>query len=67
MRRLCSLHAIAAPRGDGLHPVLLTGLKRLAAERAGRVVAECDRRREGAAEPTKDRAADEEIARPHRA
>jgi hypothetical protein len=30
-------------------------------------VAECDRRREGAAEPTKDRAADEEIARPHRA
>jgi len=31
---LLSFHAIAAQRGDGLHPVLLEGLKRLSAERA---------------------------------
>ncbi len=37
MLPLLSLHAIAAQRGDGLHPVLLAGLERLAAERVERV------------------------------
>jgi hypothetical protein len=67
MLPLLSLHAIAAARGDGLHPILLAGLKRLAAERTEYVVAESTRAPEGSVEPTKDRAASEEIAKPERA
>ena len=63
MLPLLSLHAIAAQRGDGLHPLLLAGLKRLAAERAGRV-AESGREPEGAAEPTKDGVTREEKSAP---
>jgi len=59
-----TLHAIAAQRGDGLHPLLLAGLKRLAAERAGCVVAESGREPGGAAEPTKDRVTREEKSTP---
>jgi hypothetical protein len=44
MLPLLSLHAIATQRGDGLHPVLLAGLKRLAAARIEHVVAESGRR-----------------------
>jgi hypothetical protein len=33
MLSLLSLHAIAAQRGDGLHPVLLDGLRRIEAAR----------------------------------
>jgi hypothetical protein len=53
MLPLLSLHAIAAQRGDGLHPVLLAGLKRLAAERVERAAAETGRERAARiAEPT---------------
>ena len=43
MLPLLSLHAVAAQRGDGLHPVLLAGLKRLAAEPGEPGVAGCGR------------------------
>ena len=43
MLPLLSLHTIAAQRGEGLHPVLLADLKRLAAERVQRAVADCGR------------------------
>ncbi len=66
MLPLLSLHAIATRRGDGLHPVLLAGLKRLAAACIEHVVAEPGRREheEGAAEPAADGVAREEIAKP---
>jgi hypothetical protein len=69
MLPLLSLHAIATQRGDGLHPVLLAGLKRLAAARIEHVVAEsgCREHEERAAEPAADRVAHEEIAKPQRA
>jgi hypothetical protein len=66
-----SLHVIASQRGDGLHPVLLAGLKRLAAEhgdcaarearrepeeQAAEPIADCSMR--GVAKPPRDRAAD---------
>lgn len=52
-----SLHANAAQRGDGLHPMLLAGLQRLAMERVEYTAAETDRE-QGAriAEPTADNA-----------
>ena len=40
---LLSLHAIAAQRGDGLHPMLLAGLQRLATERVETTAAETSR------------------------
>jgi len=55
MLPLLSLHAIAAQRGDGLHPVLLDGLKRLAAERGEHVAAESGRDVQRTAGPTGDR------------
>ena len=58
MLPLLSLHAIAAARGDGLHPILLAGLKRLAAERTEHVATESIRAPEGSAEPTKDQRAE---------
>lgn len=67
MLPLLSLHAIAAQRGDGLHPVLLAGLKRLAAERGARVAAEPGCAQEGAAEPIGDAVTREEIANAQRA
>jgi hypothetical protein len=67
MLPLLSLHTIAAARGDGLHPILLAGLKRLAAERTEHVGTEATRALEGSAQPTKDRAASEEIAKSERA
>jgi hypothetical protein len=67
MLPLLSLHAIAAQRGDGLHPVLLAGLKRLAAERGVRVVADSGCPQEEAAEPTRDAVTREEIANAQRA
>jgi hypothetical protein len=66
MLPLLSLHAIAAARGDGLHPILLAGLKRLTAERTEHVGAESTRALESAVEP-KDRAASEKIAKSERA
>ena len=64
---LLSLHAIAVARGDGLHPILLAGLKRLTAERTEHVGPESTRALESSAEPTKDRAASEKIAKSERA
>jgi hypothetical protein len=43
MLPLLSLHAIAAQRGDGLDPLLLAGLQRLATERVEHIAAETDR------------------------
>src|SRR6202022_593030 len=43
MLPLLSLHTIAAARGDGLHPILLAGLKRLTAERTEHVGTEATR------------------------
>ena len=67
MLPLLSLHAIAAARGDGLHPILLTGLKRLTAKRTEHVGAESTRALESSAEPTKDRAASKKIGKSERA
>ena len=67
MLPLLSLHTIAAARRDGLHPILLAGLKRLTAERTEHVGTEATRAPEGSAQPTKDRAASEEIAKSERA
>jgi hypothetical protein len=55
MLPLLSLHAIAAQRGDGLHPVLLAGLQRLVTKRVEHAAAETGREH-GAhtAEPTAD-------------
>ena len=61
MLPLLSLHAIAAARGDGLHPILLAGLKRPAAARTEHVVAESTRAPEGSAEPTKDQHAERAV------
>ena len=41
MLPLLSLHAIATQRGEGLHPLLLAALKRVAAERVQHAVTEC--------------------------
>ncbi len=68
MLPLLSLHAIAAQRGDGLHPVLLAGLERLAAERVERVTTQSGREHdEYATKPTAERVAGEEVAKPPRA
>jgi len=68
MLPLLALHAIAAQRGDGLRPVLLAGLKRLATERAEHVAAESGRDHgKRAVEPTADRVTREEAAKPKRA
>jgi len=68
MLPLLSLHAIAAQRGDGLHPVLLAGLQRLATERVEHPAAETGREH-GAhtAEPTADNSTRKEPAKPQRA
>ena len=67
MLPLLSLHVIAAPRGEGLHPVLLAALKRLVGARAEHVVAESSRNQpERAAEPATDIGAREEIAKRQR-
>jgi hypothetical protein len=63
MLPLLSLHAIAALRGDGLHPVLLAGLQRLATGRVAHTVAETGRGH-GAAEPTPDNVTRKETAKP---
>jgi hypothetical protein len=65
MLPLLSLHAIAAQRGDGLHPVLLAGLQRLATERVEHIAAETHRFH-GArtAEPTTDNVTRKETAKP---
>ena len=67
MLPLLSLHAIAAQRGDGLHPVLLAGLKRLAAERGRHVAAESGSDEKRNAEPIGDRVARGESGKPQRA
>jgi hypothetical protein len=55
MLPLLSLHAIAAQRGDGLHPILLAGLQRLATERFECTTAETGREHgAGIAESTAD-------------
>jgi hypothetical protein len=64
MLPLLSLHAIAAQRGDGLHPILLAGLKRLAAERVEPTAAESAQER---AEPAADRVKRVESPKPMRA
>jgi hypothetical protein len=61
MLPLLSLHAIAAQRGDGLHPVLLAGLQRLATERVEHT--ETDREH-GAAAPRADNVTRKETAKP---
>ena len=53
MLSLLSLHAIAAQRGDGLHPVLLAGLQRLATGRVENTAADASREH-GNAKPTAD-------------
>jgi hypothetical protein len=65
---LLSLHAIAAQRGDGLHPVLLAGLQRLATERVECTTAETGREH-GAriAEPTADNVTRKETVKSQRA
>jgi hypothetical protein len=63
MLPLLSLHAIAAQRGDGLHPVLLAGLKRLATERVEHTAADTGREH-GSAEPTTDIVTRKETAKP---
>ena len=64
MLPLLSLHAIAAQRGDGLHPELLAGLKRLASERREPFAMERD---EGLiAGPAGDRPMRDRIANPQR-
>ncbi|HEY2526650.1 MAG TPA: hypothetical protein VGJ20_01680 [Xanthobacteraceae bacterium] len=69
MLPLLSLHAIAEQRGDGLHPELLAGLRRLAAEHGKGVAAEARGKQEGqSAEPAEDGAMREELradANPH--
>lgn len=68
MLSLLSLHAIAAQRGEGLHPVLLAGLKRLAAGHVEPVAAESGREQEDrAAEPTADRVTREGAGKPKQA
>jgi hypothetical protein len=65
MLAFLSLHAIAAQRGDGLHPVLLAGLKRLASERAEHPAAESGREHGGCpVEPTADPVTREEATKP---
>src|SRR5258705_4354692 len=55
MLPLLSLHAIAAQRGDGLHPVLLAGLHRLVTKPVGNAPAQTSRgHRPHTAEPTAD-------------
>ena len=68
MLPLLSLHAIASQRGDGLHPVLLAGLRRLATEHVERATAETGGEH-GAhnATPTADRATRKETPKPQRA
>jgi hypothetical protein len=68
MLPLLSLHAIAAQRGDGLHPILLAGLQRLATERFEHTTAETGREH-GArvAEPTADNVTRKETAKSQRA
>jgi hypothetical protein len=61
MLPLISLHAIAAQRGDGLHPVLLAGLQRLA---TGRVAHTETDREHGTAEPTAENVTRKETAKP---
>jgi hypothetical protein len=65
MLPLLSLHAIAAQRGDGLHPKLLAGLKRLAAASTDRTARESGGER--ANEPTADRVSCEDAVPPKRA
>jgi hypothetical protein len=68
MLALLSLHAIAAQRGDGLHPVLLAGLKRLATERAKHAAAESGRERgECSVKPTAEPVTCEEATKPRHA
>jgi hypothetical protein len=63
MLSLLSLHAIAAQRGDGLHPVLLAGLQRLATGRVENTAAETGSEH-GTAEPTADNVTRKETAKP---
>jgi hypothetical protein len=68
MLALLSLHAIAAQRGDGLHPMLLAGLKRLATERAEHPAAESGREHgERSIEPTADPVTREDSTKPRHA
>ena len=62
MLPLLSLHAIAAQRGDGLHPVLLAGLQRLATEHVEHATANISREH-GTAEPMADNATRKETAK----
>jgi hypothetical protein len=68
MLPLLSLHAIAAQRRDGLHPILLAGLRRLTTERSEYATAE-NGREHGAriAEPTADTVTRNETAKSQRA
>jgi hypothetical protein len=63
---LLSLHAIAAQRGDGLHPVLLAGLERLAAGSGEHAVAESGRNTQRTAGPAGDHVAGDWIAKSRR-
>lgn len=68
MPPLLALHAIAAPRGDGLHPVLLAGLRRLAAERVQPAMPQPGREQDACATtPTVQRTVRAEAAKPPRA
>jgi hypothetical protein len=68
MLPLLSLHAIAAQRGAGLHPILLAGLQRLATERFEYTTAETGREHGACiAEPTLDNVTRKEIAKSQRA
>ena len=65
---LLSLHAIAAQRGDGLHPALLAGLTRVAAARVEPVAAKSVRApKTRSAERAVERLEVETIAEPPRA
>ena len=62
MLPLLSLHAIAAQRGEGLHPMLLAGLQRLATGRVAHTEAETGREH-GTAEPTAENVTRKETAK----
>jgi hypothetical protein len=67
MLPLLSLHAIAAQRGDGLHPVLLARLQRLATERVEQAAAETGREHDArTAQSTADNVTCKETAKPRR-
>jgi hypothetical protein len=68
MLPLLSLHAIAAQRGDGLHPALLDGLRRMETARVEQAACESVRQPEDhASVPIADHPPATVMARPPRA